>query len=478
MAACGNAGCFFFKSKLKITSLLNLYFFVIIILQFIEFSVIMFKDNSFRKGCIRLEKLLIKGGNRLKGSVMISGAKNAAVAILPACLLVKARCRIENLPNIQDVKLFLRILDKLGAVIDIIDNNTVEIDCSDVKSWEPNGDLTRRMRGSSYLMGALLGRFRRFSVDPPGGCDFGTRPIDQHIKSFEALGAVIDFERGMINGKAEALRGGNIFFDVVTVGATINAILAAVLADGITVIENAAKEPHIVDLANFLNAMGASVRGAGTDTIKIRGVKELYGGAYTIIPDQIEAGTFMIAAAATRGDVVLNNVIPRHLDIISAKLVEAGVNVEEGTDSVHVWVEEGKELRHINFIAMPYPGFPTDMQPQLVALLTTIPGTSTAREGVWDNRFRYTNELKRMGADIRVEGKLAIVEGVKKLSGSRVRATDLRGGAAMIIAGLMAEGTTEITDIYHIDRGYENFEEKFINLGGDIQRIQFVEDIY
>lgn len=421
---------------------------------------------------------MIKGGNRLKGSVTISGAKNAAVAILPACLLVNARCRIENLPDIKDVKLFILILEKLGAVVDIIDRNTVEIDCSNVQSWEPVGDLTRKMRGSSYLMGALLGRFHKFSVDPPGGCDFGTRPIDQHIKSFEALGAEISMDRGMINGDAEDLHGGSIFFDVVTVGATINAILAATLADGTTIIESAAKEPHIVDLANFLNSLGANIRGAGTDTIKIRGVKELHGGTYAIIPDQIEAGTFMIAAAATRGDVVLNNVIPRHLDIISAKLIEAGVKVEEGADSVRVWVDDGAKLRRINFIALPYPGFPTDMQPQLVTFLTTIPGTSTAREGVWDNRFRYTNELKRMGANIRVEGKIAIIDGVDRLHGSRVKATDLRGGAAMIIAGLMADGTTEITDIYHIDRGYENFEQKFIGLGGDIHRVQFTEDIY
>lgn len=421
---------------------------------------------------------MIKGGNRLKGSVTISGAKNAAVAILPACLLVNARCRIENLPDIKDVKLFILILEKLGAVVDIIDRNTVEIDCSNVQSWEPVGDLTRKMRGSSYLMGALLGRFHKFSVDPPGGCDFGTRPIDQHIKSFEALGAEISMDRGMINGNAEDLHGGSIFFDVVTVGATINAILAATLADGTTIIESAAKEPHIVDLANFLNSLGANIRGAGTDTIKIRGVKELHGGTYAIIPDQIEAGTFMIAAAATRGDVVLNNVIPRHLDIISAKLIEAGVKVEEGADSVRVWVDDGAKLRRINFIALPYPGFPTDMQPQLVTFLTTIPGTSTAREGVWDNRFRYTNELKRMGANIRVEGKIAIIDGVDRLHGSRVKATDLRGGAAMIIAGLMADGTTEITDIYHIDRGYENFEQKFIGLGGDIHRVQFTEDIY
>ena len=424
-----------------------------------------------------LEKLLIRGGNRLTGEVTISGAKNAAVAILPACILVKDVCKIENLPDIKDVKLYLRILKELGAEVNIIDRNTVEIDCTNVNSFEPSRELTRRMRGSSYLMGALLGRFARFKVDPPGGCDFGTRPIDQHIKSFEVLGAEVDTSRGFVNAKADAIRGGHIFFDVVSVGATVNAMLAAVCADGLTIIENAAKEPHVVDLANFLNAMGANVRGAGTDTIRIRGAKELHGGTYAIIPDQIEAGTFMIAAAATRGDVTIKNVIPRHLEVISAKLIEAGVNVEDGFDSVRVWVDEGKKFKRINFIALPYPGFPTDMQPQLVAFLTTIEGTSTAREGVWDNRFRYVNELKRMGANIRVEGKLAIVDGVDHLLGAHVKATDLRAGAAMIIAGLMADGVTEITDIYHIDRGYESFEDKFVALGGDIQRVTVVDDL-
>ncbi len=425
-----------------------------------------------------MEKLLIKGGNRLHGEVTVSGAKNAAVAILPACILVKDVCRIENLPDIKDVKLFLTILSRLGAEVNMIDRNTVEIDCTNVNSYEPMRDLTRKMRGSSYLMGALLGRFGKFKVDPPGGCDFGTRPIDQHIKSFEVLGAEVDASRGFVNASADAIRGGHIFFDVVSVGATVNAMLAAATADGLTIIENAAKEPHIVDLANFLNNMGANIRGAGTDTIRIRGVKDLHGGTYAIIPDQIEAGTFMIAAAATRGDVTIKNVIPRHLEVISAKLIEAGVNVEDGTDSVRVWVDENKKLRRINFIALPYPGFPTDMQPQLVAFLTTISGTSTAREGVWDNRFRYVNELKRMGANIRVEGKLAIVDGVDHLLGAHVKATDLRAGAAMIIAGLMADGTTEITDIYHIDRGYESFEEKFAALGADIHRVTVVDDIY
>ncbi len=430
------------------------------------------------KGVSHLEKLLIKGGNRLHGEVTVSGAKNAAVAILPACILVKDVCRIENLPDIKDVKLFLTILSRLGAEVNMVDRNTVEIDCTNVNSYEPMRDLTRKMRGSSYLMGALLGRFAKFKVDPPGGCDFGTRPIDQHIKSFEVLGADVDTSRGFVSASADTIRGGHIFFDVVSVGATVNAMLASATADGLTIIENAAKEPHIVDLANFLNNMGANIRGAGTDTIRIRGVKDLHGGTYAIIPDQIEAGTFMIAAAATRGDVTVKNVIPRHLEVISAKLIEAGVNVEDGTDSVRVWVDENKKLRRINFIALPYPGFPTDMQPQLVAFLTTISGTSTAREGVWDNRFRYVNELKRMGANIRVEGKLAIVDGVDRLLGAHVKATDLRAGAAMIIAGLMADGTTEITDIYHIDRGYESFEEKFAALGGDIRRVTVVDDIY
>lgn len=421
---------------------------------------------------------MVKGGNKLHGDVVISGAKNAAVAILPACLLVNGLCRIENLPDIKDVKLFLKILENLGAEVNYIDKNTVEIDCTNVDSYEPVSELTRRMRGSSYLMGALLGRFHHFRVDPPGGCDFGTRPIDMHIKSFELMGADVDTSRGIVAADAESLHGAQIFFDIVSVGATVNAILAAVLADGTTTIESAAKEPHVVDLANFLNACGAQIRGAGTDTIRIKGVPSLHGGSYAIIPDQIEAGTFMIAAAATRGDVTLHNVIPRHLEIIGSKLIEAGAKVEYMTDSVRVWVPDDVTFRRVNFIALPYPGYPTDMQPQLVTFLTTIQGTSTAREGVWDNRFRYIDQLKRMGANIRVEGKLAIIDGVTQLTGANVKATDLRAGAAMIIAGLMAEGTTEIRDIYHIDRGYESFEDKFIALGGDIHRVQVVEEDY
>jgi UDP-N-acetylglucosamine 1-carboxyvinyltransferase len=422
-----------------------------------------------------VEKLIVKGGNRLVGSISVSGAKNAAVAIIPACLLIKDKCRLENLPDIKDVKLFLDILKNLGAQVFEIDKNTVEIDCSNVESYTPDSDMTRKMRGSSYLMGALLGRFNKCVVPAPGGCDFGTRPIDQHIKGFEALGAECDCSYGKVTASAEALEGAHIYFDVTSVGATVNVMLCAALADGVSVLENAAKEPHIVDLANFLNAMGAKIRGAGTDTIKITGVKELHGGTHSIIPDQIEAGTFMLAAAATRGDVTINNVIPKHLECISAKLIESGISVEEYDDSIRVFYEEGKKLKKISFIALPYPGYPTDMQPQLVTYLSTVPGTSKAREGVWDDRFRYTGELKRMGADITVEGKLAIINGVDRLMGTTVRATDLRGGAAMIIAGLMADGTTEIVDIHHIDRGYENFEEKFAALGGDIHRVTVFE---
>ncbi len=424
-----------------------------------------------------MEKLIIHGGCRLNGEVSISGAKNAAVAIIPACILINGKCRLENLPDIEDTKLYIKILKLLNADITYIDANTVEIDCTNINSHAPSRELTRKMRGSSYLMGALLGRFGEFVMDTPGGCDFGTRPIDQHIKSFVALGADIEVTGSLIKGSCNELKGSSIYFDVVSVGATINAILAAVTANGRTIIENAAKEPHIVDLANFLNATGANIRGAGTDTIRINGVENLRGGTYTIIPDQIEAGTFMIAAAATRGDVTISNVIPRHLEPITAKLTETGAKVYESDDSVRVFVPEGTVFKSINFIALPYPGYPTDMQPQLVTLLTTVAGTSTAREGVWDDRFRYVNELKRMGAKIRVEGRLAIVDGVDKLYGSAVTANDLRAGAAMIIAGLMAEGTTEISDIYHIDRGYENFEDKFVKLGADIKRVTVLSDV-
>lgn len=423
-----------------------------------------------------MEKLVIQGNARLNGSVNISGAKNAAVAIIPACLLIDGVCRLENLPEIKDVKLYIDILKNLGASVKYIDKNTVDIDCSGVNSFEPDDNLTRKMRGSSYLLGALLGRTNRCIMSPPGGCDFGTRPIDQHIKSFEALGATVKISYGKIHASAEKLSGAHIYFDIITVGGTINAILGAVKAEGVTIIENAAKEPHIVDLANFLNAMGASIRGAGTDTIKIKGTNELHGGVYSIIPDQIEAGTFMIAAAATRGDVTICNVIPKHLEPISAKLTEAGAKIEEFDDKIRVYVPDGTVFKKINFMALPYPGYPTDMQPQMVAFLSIVEGVSSARDAVWDNRFKYVDELKLMGADIRVEGNLAIIEGVPTLMGAAVRATDLRAGAAMIIAGLIADGSTEISDIYHIDRGYDNFEEKFVSLGADIKRVQVLND--
>lgn len=424
-----------------------------------------------------MEKIIIKGGKKLEGEVVISGAKNAAVAIIPACLLIKDKCRLENLPQVSDVKLYLNILKSLNADVEYIDENTVEIDCTNVNSYTPPREMVRKMRGSSYLIGALLGRFCNAVVASPGGCDFGTRPLDQHIKGFESINAKVTMEYDTIKASADKLIGGNVYFDVISVGATMNIILSAVMAEGVTVIENAAKEPHIVDLANFLNAMGANVRGAGTDTIKIKGVPELHGGTYSIIPDQIEAGTFMIAAAATRGDVTLKNVIPRHLEPITAKLIETGAKIEEFDDSLRVYVPENVEFKKMNFIALPYPGYPTDMQPQLVTFLSTVPGTSMAREGVWDDRFRYVSELARMGANIRVEGKLAIIDGVERLMGTMVRAVDLRGGAAMIIAGLMAEGTTEITDIYHIDRGYEQLEKKFVQLGAQISRVSVVTDM-
>ena len=427
------------------------------------------------KGCIGLEKLLVKGGNKLRGEVTISGAKNAAVAILPACLLVKGNCRIENLPDIKDVKLFLRILEQLNADVKYIDKNTVDIDCTNVDSYRPLGDLTRKMRGSSYLMGALLGRFSNFIVDPPGGCDFGTRPIDQHIKAFETLGADIDTSKGVIEGSAENLSGGNIFFDVITVGATINAMLAATTANGITVIENAAKEPHIVDLANFLNNMGANIRGAGTDTIKIKGTKDLHGGTYTIIPDQIEAGTFMFAAAATGGDVTVKNVIPKHLEATTAKLEEIGCEVEEFDDAVRV--RAPKRLHRTHVKTLPYPGYPTDMQPQIAVTLALAEGTSIVTESIFENRFKYADELSRMGANIKVEGNSAIIDGVKKLTGARVSAPDLRAGAALVIAGLAADGITVVDDIVYIQRGYENFEDKLRSLGAEIERVSNEKEI-
>lgn len=420
-----------------------------------------------------MDKFVISGGRRLCGEVEISGAKNAAVAILPATILAETPCRIENIPNISDVTIIIDILKKLGAKVKHVNKTTVEIDSTHITQPVVPYDLARRMRASCYFLGALLGRFSHAQVSMPGGCDFGVRPIDQHIKGFEALGADISLECGMVEAHSMALHGNQIYLDVVSVGATVNIMLAAVKAAGLTIIENAAKEPHIVDLANFLSSMGADIRGAGTDVIKIRGVEHLHGVTYSIIPDQIEAGTFMAAAAATGGDVIVRNVIPKHLESISAKLVEIGVDLKEYDDAIHVIAN--KPLNHANIKTMPHPGFPTDMQPQMAVLLSLANGTSIITEGVWENRFRYVDELKRMGASIQVDGKIAVIEGVDHLTGAPVKATDLRAGAALMIAGLAGRGITEIEDIRHIERGYENIDEKLALLGADIRRIQIPE---
>ncbi len=417
-----------------------------------------------------MEKFVINGGRPLHGEVRISGAKNAAVAILPAVLLSDGPCVIENLPDISDVSTILKTMQSLGAQIRMINKSTVEIDPRHVNSFVVSKKMAEGMRASSYFLGALLGRMLRARVAPPGGCDFGVRPIDQHIKGFEALGAKMTIENGMVDAKAMSLTGCLIYLDVVSVGATINIMLAAAKADGLTIIENAAREPHIVDLANFLNSMGANIMGAGTGVIKIRGVKHLSGADYSIIPDQIEAGTYMAAAVATRGDILVTNVTPKHLESIIAKLRETGAEITEFDESVRVKMT--RRPRKCNVKTMPHPGFPTDMQPQIAAVLSIAEGTSIITEGVWDSRFRYVEQLTFMGADIQVDGKMAVITGVEKLKPSPVRAVDLRAGAAMIIAGLSAEGTTEIEEIDHIDRGYENVVEKFSALGADIKRVK------
>ena len=421
-----------------------------------------------------MEKLVIHGGNRLNGEVEISGAKNAAVAIIPATLLAQDVCRIENIPNISDVVTMVRILSNMGAVVRYINKHTIEIDTKPVNSYIVPHEMTKKLRASYYLIGALLGRYNRAKVSLPGGCNFGVRPIDLHIKGFELLGATATVENAMINASADHLTGSSVYMDKVSVGATINVMLAAVKARGLTIIENAAKEPHIVDLANFLNAMGADVRGAGTDVIKIRGVNHLHGCTYSIIPDQIEAGTYMVAAAATKGDVLVKNVIPKHLESISAKLVECGAEVIEYDDAVRVRCSG--PLKRCNLKTMPHPGFPTDMQPQMSVILSIANGTSLVSEGVWDNRFRYVDQLIRMGANVQVDGTIAVFQGVEELTGAPVRADDLRAGAAMIIAGLVARGTTEIEDIIYIDRGYEDYVEKLRDLGADIYRKDFRDD--
>lgn len=417
-----------------------------------------------------MDKFVIKGGTRLKGDVTISGAKNAAVAILPATLLVNGICTIENLPNISDVKIFCEILSTLGAKITWNTPNEITIDTRTIDCTNAPLEMTSKFRASYYLLGALLGRCGCAEVGIPGGCNLGARPIDQHIKGFEALGAKVDVGQGKISAKAKKLVGTSIYMDIVSVGATINIMLASVLAEGTTTIDNAAKEPHIVDVANFLNSMGADIRGAGTDIIKINGVKELMkSGSYSVVPDQIETGTFMLAAVASKGDILIKNCIPEHLDCVTAKILEIGGCVEDLGDSIRVYCNRRPSKATVK--TLPYPGFPTDLQPQMGVVLSIADGTSIINESIWESRFQYTNELNKMGAKITAQGKSAFFEGVKELSGSPVYATDLRAGSALIIAGIIAKGETQVFNIEHIDRGYENIEQKFRNLGANIQRV-------
>ena len=417
-----------------------------------------------------MEKLVITGPTQLNGEVVISGAKNAAVAILPATLLIDGICTIDNIPNISDVKISCEILEKLGAKITWNTPNEITIDTRNITTTVAPLDLTRKFRASYYIIGAMLGRKGEIQVGMPGGCKLGARPIDQHIKGFEALGASVEVEKGNITAKADKLIGNSVYMDVVSVGATINVMLSAVLAEGTTIIDNAAKEPHIVDVANFLNTMGADIRGAGTDVIKINGVKKLSGNAsYSVVPDQIEAGTFMLAAVASKGNILLKNCITKHLESITAKIIEVGGQVEDYGDSIRVWCN--KRPGKANIKTLPYPGFPTDLQPQMGVVLSVANGTSVINESIWESRFQYTEELNKMGAKITAQGKTAFFEGVDKLYSAPVYSTDLRAGAALIIAGIIAEGETEIYNLEHIDRGYENIEEKFRNLGANIKRV-------
>jgi UDP-N-acetylglucosamine 1-carboxyvinyltransferase len=415
-----------------------------------------------------MEKLVIHGGSPLYGTIDVSGAKNAAVAIIPAAIMASSGIsNIDNVPDIEDVHCLERILEALGCKIKRFQNSAV-IDSTNMNSVNACTDDVRKMRASYYLIGAMLGRFKEARVELPGGCSIGVRPIDQHIKGFEALGAEVKIEHGAVCVKAERLIGANIFFDVVSVGATINVMLAATLAEGTTILENVAREPHVVDVANFMNTMGANIKGAGTDVIRVTGVKELRGCDYSVIPDQIEAGTFMIAAAACGGEVRIDNVIPKHLESISAKLIEMGVEVVEDEDSLTI-ISKGR-LKAVNVKTLPYPGFPTDVQQPMSTLLSVAEGRSIINESIWECRYKHVDELKKMGADIKVEGRAAIIDGVNKLTGAVVKATDLRAGAAMVIAGLIAEGVSEIHNLDHIDRGYPRIEEKFRDLGAKIER--------
>lgn len=418
-----------------------------------------------------MEKLVIEGGIPLKGNVEIIGAKNSAVALLPATLLINGIATINNLPNISDIKISCEILEGLGSKIKWNNSHSVTIDNRNIKNTTAPIDLTSKFRASYYLIGAMLGRLGKIEVGLPGGCNLGPRPIDQHIKGFEALGASVDLSQGKIMVQANKLKGTTIYLDIVSVGATINIMLASILAEGTTIIENAAKEPHVVDVANFLNSAGANIIGAGTDSIKINGVKSLNTEiTYSVVPDQIEAGTFMLAAIATKGDLYIKNCIPEHLDCLTSKILEIGGNVEYNNDTIHVWSD--KKTTKATITTLPYPGFPTDLQAQMGVVLALSEGTSMINESIWDSRFQYTAELNKMGAQITVQGKSAIFQGVDKLYGANVFSSDLRAGAALIIAGLAAVGTTEVHNLHYIDRGYEKIEDKFTSLGAKIKRIE------
>ena len=423
-----------------------------------------------------MEQYIIKGGNPLVGEVEIGGAKNAALAILAAAIMTDETVLIDNLPDVNDMNVMLEAISGIGAMVQRIDRHTVKINGGTIGDFNIEYDYIKKIRASYYLLGALLGKYRRAEVALPGGCNIGSRPIDQHLKGFRALGADVDIEHGKIVAEAEKLKGTHLYFDVVSVGATINVMMAAAMADGLTIMENVAKEPHVVDVANFLNSMGANIRGAGTDVIKIRGVKSLHKTEYSIIPDQIEAGTFMFAAAATRGDVTVLNVIPKHLDATISKLVDIGCEVEEFDDAVRV-VAKGR-LKCTQVKTLPYPGYPTDMQPQIGVVLALANGTSTITESIFENRFKYLGELARMGAQVKVEGNSATIEGVDKFSSARVSAPDLRAGAALCIAGLAADGITIVDDIVYIQRGYERFEEKLRSLGGLIEKVSGEKEIH
>ena len=422
-----------------------------------------------------MEQYVIKGGNPLVGEVEIGGAKNAALAILSAAVMTDETVTIDNLPNVRDINVLLDAIREIGAKVDRVGEHTVKINGSFIKNLTVDKEFIRKIRASYYLMGALIGKYKRAEVALPGGCNIGSRPIDLHMKGFRALGATVDIEHGMFLASAEKLQGTHIYLDKVSVGATINIMMAASMAEGKTIIENAAKEPHVVDVANFLNSMGANIRGAGTDVIRIVGVEKLHKTEYSVIPDQIEAGTFMYAAAATKGDIMLKNVIPKHLEATTAKLLEIGCEVEEFDDAVRVVAS--KPLHHTQVTTLPYPGFPTDMQPQMAVVLGIASGTSTITESIFENRFKYVDELTRMGANIKVESNIAIINGVGRYTGARVNAPDLRAGAALVIAGLAAEGITVVDDIYYIERGYENFEGKLAALGAVIEKVSSEKEI-